>query len=893
MFKSNLDNLQPADPTPEPGPGEAGQPYDSRANTDQVWSDGSTVRNNPQFAFDGDTTTRAIPVDPDDLLYPHTESFAFSSIDVTQSLELWVGTGNNSTNGGLVINGTDASDQLGSKDSTGAWVTITGFDSLSSIGLTRKNDTTYTSLFAVRVDGRLLVDQGVWNNSQNWSSDCEGDAERAKMAFDGDLSRQSYGLGNDEIAWLPPGGIAFQTLRVYGRAEAGNVEGIKYTLQGQAEVSITATDIAAWFDIPGPGTLTKLRWTRGGPASSALVGGIELDGALLVDSGAQWNTSQVWSNLNNGTWQEAFPLTNAFNGVINSSESEGGADFYGAKPTFGGVYASVGPIPTKVTTGADKDISELEIDIYITASVPQDAILWNGGNIGSIPSTAGVHKLKKTINTTSTVTLEFKADTTSQYAYLRGITACYADGSRELLVDGTAVWNTSEVWSDGITSVNWDQNTDWTSLFDGDPNNLGNLPDISNPAVWVPPGLITCKKFRLKYWEQGVAGNYPARSVKVTIDGQETTLPSILGEVSGGKSKWVTVFDGSEDKVVSNVTWTTVNGADYIRMDAMEADGALLVDGAIPWNSSQVWSDAITFQKSGIGINSIGNMFDGNLTTLGGCLTDNLNNGTNNVLEFTFNQPIAVSSSVTLVTLSNENHKTYSVNSLPGVNASTSPNEIKFNFSGTLDSITASTTWEGTNNLSLAGIIVDGEILVDAGFGSNGFYLPFDPAQTGAKYSSYGTGSPQGAKTWSMAFDGKNNTKIGNNTESITWDITSAPITVTDKVEVRALSASGNAAKTNFKVNGVDIGAVIGNDSWYTVSGPVILNTLTWGSDPNDNSKSTDVGAIRIDGSVLVDHSSIGVDMSGNNNNFHDQNFGIGDSSQVWSKNFSRNTWIN
>ena len=134
-----------------------------------------------------------------------------------------------------------------------------------------------------------------------------------------------------------------------------------------------------------------------------------------------------------------------------------------------------------------------------------------------------------------------------------------------------------------------------------------------------------------------------------------------------------------------------------------------------------------------------------------------------------------------------------------------------------------------------------------------------------------------------MAFDGKNNTKIGNNTESITWDITSAPITVTDKVEVRALSASGNAAKTNFKVNGVDIGAVIGNDSWYTVSGPVILNTLTWGSDPNDNSKSTDVGAIRIDGSVLVDHSSIGVDMSGNNNNFHDQNFGIGDSSQVWS----------
>ena len=115
------------------------------------------------------------------------------------------------------------------------------------------------------------------------------------MAFDGDLDSQSYGLGNDEIAWIPPGGIAFQTLRVYGRAESANPQGIKYTLQGQVEVSITATDIAAWYDIPGPGTLEKLRWTRQGPSSSALVGGIELDGALLVDEGTQWNSSQVWS----------------------------------------------------------------------------------------------------------------------------------------------------------------------------------------------------------------------------------------------------------------------------------------------------------------------------------------------------------------------------------------------------------------------------------------------------------------------------------------------------------------------------------------------------------------------------------------------------------------------
>ena len=36
---NNLNNLQPEAPTPPPGPGAAGQPYDDRANTDQVWSD--------------------------------------------------------------------------------------------------------------------------------------------------------------------------------------------------------------------------------------------------------------------------------------------------------------------------------------------------------------------------------------------------------------------------------------------------------------------------------------------------------------------------------------------------------------------------------------------------------------------------------------------------------------------------------------------------------------------------------------------------------------------------------------------------------------------------------------------------------------------------------------
>ena len=57
------------------------------------------------------------------------------------------------------------------------------------------------------------------------------------------------------------------------------------------------------------------------------------------------------------------------------------------------------------------------------------------------------------------------------------------------------------------------------------------------------------------------------------------------------------------------------------------------------------------------------------------------------------------------------------------------------------------------------------------------------------------------------------------------------------------------------------------------------LSTLTFNSD-------TGIMLVyfKVDDSVLVDHSSIGVDMSGNNNNFYDQNFGVdGNTSQIWS----------
>ena len=77
----------------------------------------------------------------------------------------------------------------------------------------------------------------------------------------------------------------------------------------------------------------------------------------------------------------------------------------------------------------------------------------------------------------------------------------------------------------------------------------------------------------------------------------------------------------------------------------------------------------------------------------------------------------------------------------------------------------------------------------------------------------------------------------------------------------------------------VDIGTL----TISAANGISLKHTTTLGTN------SVDWRGIRVNGSMLVDHSSIGVDMSGNNNNFHDQNFGIGDGSQFWDR--GANNW--
>ena len=290
--------------------------------------------------------------------------------------------------------------------------------------------------------------------------------------------------------------------------------------------------------------------------------------------------------------------------------------------------------------------------------------------------------------------------------------------------------NTDQVWSSGGS-------TDAEKAFDGQP--APSYMPIDDQATYT----ITTADFTvadsLEIYQLGAGtGN----RYTIVINGETHEINALD---SAGYIK-IPVEAGTD--VVGGFTARLAAGQDGIAF--VRLDGRLLVDQGL-WDMSQNWSTDVEFEKKGIGLTNFSLMFDGDLTTQGGCTTDNSNNDTNNVLKFTFNNPPTVNSNVTLITNSSESHKNYQVNNLSQQNAAASPNEITFNFTGTLDSIYAKTTWGGTNGLFLAGIKVDGVLLVDEGAQWN----------TSQRWSDYLTEEGGGSFTSpaSNGFDGSLDTR--------------------------------------------------------------------------------------------------------------------------------------
>ena len=211
--------------------------------------------------------------------------------------------------------------------------------------------------------------------------------------------------------------------------------------------------------------------------------------------------------------------------------------------------------------------------------------------------------------------------------------------------------------------------------------------------------------------------------------------------------------------------------------------------------------------------------------------------------------------------------------------------------SGTINSI----TFTGTSNAgAVSAIEVDGQILVDGGLGNNGFFLPFDPAQTGANYSSITTASGDfesnvsGSNTAGFkaayVWDGKvaagSQTGITTKLAGSTFTLTFGSAIAIDEIWYSAVDGSSTLTTDNGTITlpiaaGTTKTLPLGTAAGSTTSVSVTGNAAS-------------IFGFISNGSLLVDHSSIAVDMSGNENHFYDQNFitdETSNSSQVWSAN--------
>ena len=131
-------------------------------NQDQQWSNGWTGNSGtsgrvPTNAFNGDLSNWAFPGNNNANEYVE---YSFTAINVNTSLEFYLSfDAGGSQRGQLWVNDTNVTSQLGSGNAQ--WYTVTGQSTLSKIKILTTATNYYVNLHAVRVDGKILVDNNV------------------------------------------------------------------------------------------------------------------------------------------------------------------------------------------------------------------------------------------------------------------------------------------------------------------------------------------------------------------------------------------------------------------------------------------------------------------------------------------------------------------------------------------------------------------------------------------------------------------------------------------------------------------------------------------------------------------------------------------------------------
>ena len=487
--------------------GKTKSPYEERPNMDQKWSDdfstsSSYLSGTAANVFDGDLSTKIVTTGRTDT----TVSLApTSSLPVTTSIEVYIMRDSLADQAGLgyeySLDG--ATKQInGSELGADMWVALPELvgktiSSTTPFVVTSKNlgssDGPAIHLNAIRVDGRILVD-GPADNSQNWSmtgtwtatsNGAPSTLTEVEKVFDGDTTKGPKGpaiyngevykstytfaqpIDKDDIdsitLWTNWGQDAYVKYQVQI-----NDGPIQTSTDGLGRKEIDATDfLPAGEDLRSFSFIAEASGTVG----TGHFYGIAINGKILVDSGTQWDQSQVWSD---GL---------SFTGTDNNPDPTGAF----AGNTYDGAPGSEG-------FNAENNNNTQDITVKFTNDILKGAskvrLRTGGGGASSktsVSTTAGLINIYDVYGV-STTWVDISSIITSATDYLELLRPA-ADGNNIRLwgieVDGKVLVDPGSLgsngfylpfdpdeqglvgkkWSDGTTAGTTQQ--DWNVVFNG------------------------------------------------------------------------------------------------------------------------------------------------------------------------------------------------------------------------------------------------------------------------------------------------------------------------------------------------------------------------------------------------------------------------------------------
>jgi len=378
----------------------------------------------------------------------------------------------------------------------------------------------------------------------------------------------------------------------------------------------------------------------------------------------------------------------------------------------------------------------------------------------------------------------------------------------------TTNYNQSQAWSSNITTTgysgNWWPANPKTYIFDADTTNYGHA-NANGGAVTVTltvnPTITSTSSVTIYGGMQG------SGTATVSINGGTAVA---LTSGSSATTETVVSFSGAVSSIVITKTSSAAEG---LLIYGFKIDGKRLLDpGIIPagslnsslYNQSQTWSSGGSISNSGENPVNYTNTFDGIISGVGAAPNyaegwriggNSLATGTSTVsgLNIAFSESVKVRYFKFIYSGSNSDtqFKINNVSLLDGTATTATYQDIDVT-----SSITSPiTSWEinrnaGNNNLQIAGIYIDGKLLVDAGVSittpSIASTVRANPSAGFSIVSYTGTGA---AATIAHNLNAKPELIIVKTLDSaINWTVWHKALAATDYLTLNTTNAKGTAA---------------------------------------------------------------------------------------------------